>query len=164
MLGIMNNGEGTCAAGFSSINKTSAWPSLWDTVLGIGRIGLIATQTVLPLHLSCLLTLNLCTTLLDFIRTVSSKSKLPYIIEVLLFKSLISQALYKSHSALYSPIQGCSTVNQNLNTIYILWLALCKTYKNNRSRAKSVFVVLKSELKSTLGLQPNQSALKETNY
>lgn len=49
MLGIMNYGEGTCAAGFSSINKTSAWPSLWDRVLGIGRMGLIVTLTLLSL-------------------------------------------------------------------------------------------------------------------
>lgn len=49
MLGIMNYVEGTCAAGFSSINKTSAWPSLWDRVLGIGRMGLIVTLTLLSL-------------------------------------------------------------------------------------------------------------------
>ncbi len=49
MLGIMNYGEGACDAGFSSINKTSAWPSLWDRVLGIGRMGLIVTLTVLSL-------------------------------------------------------------------------------------------------------------------
>lgn len=49
MLGIMNYGEGTCDAGFSSINKTSAWPSLWDRVLGIGRMGLIVTLTLLSL-------------------------------------------------------------------------------------------------------------------
>lgn len=43
MLGVMNNEEGTCAAGISPINKTSAWLLLWHIVLGIGRMGLIET-------------------------------------------------------------------------------------------------------------------------
>lgn len=42
MLGVMNYEEGTCAAGISLINKTSAWLLLWHRVLGIG-IGLIET-------------------------------------------------------------------------------------------------------------------------
>lgn len=43
MLGVMNYEEGTCAAGISFINKTSACLLLCHIVLGIGRIGLIET-------------------------------------------------------------------------------------------------------------------------
>ena len=54
MLGIMNYGEGTCAAGFTSINKTSACSSLKEKGAGKAGLGLIesAISLCLPFPLS----------------------------------------------------------------------------------------------------------------